>query len=586
MADKILTFNGKSILGPSGTGMVIIDIPDLPEPAANTLRFDFGDKNYDPTVAGVGTSGTWTKLSHPFNNIWDWTNTNTSWATAFGGGSATNPGAFADYENNPVKVIAAGDTSSVTDFSRFFQNCYAITEVCPIDTSNATTVLLMFSHCENCSKFPDIDFSSATASNGTAGVYQCCYKMKKGPSIVFPSDHSFSLQNFFMGCHNLEEVPLYNTSQCTNMNAMFSAQYPSTGSLHSNDIMRLKSVPLFDTSNVTNMQQMFSDCTYLTSIPDFNTSKVTSMDRMFNITFEDYKMHINKVPDFDYSACKSFNRFMSTNVCITEIPEMNIEASVTNVGNMFKNCPNVKSGQKALYDKLSAISTITNHKDCFKDCGINTLEGHYQLNQVPITWGGLQDPNHTVTIYGRTYRTVTIGNTEWMAENLEADFPNGINPYYNNDPSMKDKGYGRLYEWETIINNHRHDFNSNIPQGWRLPTTAEINELVNYFGNNASTYSNARSNIGWTLAETQGNDSNGLFILPAGVGNVSDGSGTTIDENLEETALLWYEDREEWSFDWNQMSFNFFEDGTFDPECYWSNSIYCSVRLVKTISSN
>ncbi len=48
MADKILTLNGKSITGPSGTGMVIIDIPDLPEPATNTLRFDFGDKSYDP----------------------------------------------------------------------------------------------------------------------------------------------------------------------------------------------------------------------------------------------------------------------------------------------------------------------------------------------------------------------------------------------------------------------------------------------------------------------------------------------------------------------------------------------------------
>lgn len=382
MAERYFTFNGHAIGGTSGAGMVIMDIPELPTPAANTLRFDFGDKSYDPTVAGVGSSGTWTKLSHPFNNIWDWTNTNTSWATAFGGGNTTTPGAFADYENNPVKVIAAGDTSSVTDFSRFFQNCYAITEICPIDTSNATTVFVMFSYCTNCEKFPDMDFSTAT---DTRAVYQSCYKMEVGPNIVFPSDHTFSLQSFFSGAKNLKSVPLYDTSYCTNMASMFSAEVVSS---KMRNIMNLENVPLFDTSKVTSMNQMFAGCVLLTSIPKFNTSSITDMRNMFSVRFENYKMHISAVPDFDYSKVTLFASFMQNNVGITEIPEMNIEADVTRCDSMFKDCPNVKSGQKALYDKLSAIGTITDHTDCFKDCGSDTTEGRAELAQIPESWGG------------------------------------------------------------------------------------------------------------------------------------------------------------------------------------------------------
>ena len=417
----------------------IAGVGELLEPAPMTLRFEFSDNTYDPTVAGVGSSGTWTMQTGSKKNVWDWTNTNTSWATAFGGGGTGIPGAFADYDNNKVKVLMAGDTSTVTDFSRFFQNCYAITEICPIDTSNATTVSLMFSYCENCTKFSDMDFSSAIANNGTAAVYQCCKKMKKGPNIKFPTNNNFSLQNFFWGCENLEEVPLYDTHKCNAMNAMFSGKVKSgilvgkmklkkvplfdTSNVTSCNSMfsgcyllksiplfdtnkvtniskmlsfcnNLKEVPLFDTSNVTNMSNMFAGCCSLTSIPNFNTSKVTDMHNMFTgraldtTAFEDVDMHILEVPNFDYSKVTRVDDFFSNNVDITEIPDMNIQANVTRCDNMFSNCPNVQTGAKALYDKLSVKSSITNHTDCFKNCGSNTETGRAELAQIPTTWGG------------------------------------------------------------------------------------------------------------------------------------------------------------------------------------------------------
>ena len=353
----------------------------------NTLRFQFGQKGYDPVAAGVGTSGTW---KHIVDNVWDWTNNNTSWASAFF--PAAKTGAFMDYENNPVKVIAAGDTSSVTDFSRLFRFCSAITEFCNIDTSNATTTRLLFGECTNCEKFPSyLDFRKTT---DCLAVFQGCSKLTKAPDrIDFPSDHNYQLTNFFRGCENLEIVPLYDISGCTSTEGMFMALSDSG---YLTGIMRLKAVPLFNTSSVTNMTQMFTGCVMLTEIPNFDTSSVTSMNNMLSAFWApgsgiDYKMNIAKVPEFDYSKCTNLAGFMRNNASIAEIPAMNVRSGLVQVGFMFSDCPNVKSGQKALYDKLSAISTITNHTDCFKDCGSDTEEGRAELAQIPASWGGTME---------------------------------------------------------------------------------------------------------------------------------------------------------------------------------------------------
>jgi surface protein len=77
------------------------------------------------------------------------------------------------------------------------------------------------------------------------------------------------MQEMFNECHNLTTVPLFDTSNVTNMKDMFY------------ECNNLTNVPLFNTSNVTNMQRMFYECNDLTTVPLFNTSKVTNMDSMF-----------------------------------------------------------------------------------------------------------------------------------------------------------------------------------------------------------------------------------------------------------------------------------------------------------------
>lgn len=105
------------------------------------------------------------------------------------------------------------------------------------------------------------------------------------------------------------------------------------------------------------------------------------------------------------------------------------------------------------------------------------------------------DPTALKDIDGNIYKTVVIGNQEWMAENLKVTryrngdaIPNittgdvwknmkeGAYCSYNNDDSNIEI-YGLLYNWYAV------DDNRNIaPEGWHIPTDAEWKELEMHLG--------------------------------------------------------------------------------------------------------
>lgn len=323
-----------------------------------TLRFEFSKKDYNPETAGVGSAGTWTKVDSPTLNIWDWTNENESWATAFGGGDTTTPGAFADYENNKVRLIAAGDTSSVSDFSRFFQNCYAIVAICDLDTSGATTVFLMFSHCENLEFMPKFfNFSNANINNGTTAIFQYCKKMKTNPRFSLPQTYPQDINNCFEGCESLEKFEP------------------------------------FDFSYVRSCYNLFTLCTNLRELPNFDTPSVTNMRGMFGgkTSTRDVEMHLSKIPDLNYSSVEDMRLCFENNMSLVDIGGLELP-SVTDVRSMFKNCRNVKFGMLKVYNMLLARGgSLTNYSDCFLNCGIDTPEGRAALAQIPQSWGGLAE---------------------------------------------------------------------------------------------------------------------------------------------------------------------------------------------------
>jgi uncharacterized protein (TIGR02145 family) len=130
-----------------------------------------------------------------------------------------------------------------------------------------------------------------------------------------------------------------------------------------------------------------------------------------------------------------------------------------------------------------------------KTCAINVT-----INDVVQTVG-ITGPNIT-DVEGNSYKTVTIGTQQWMAENLKVskyndgtiipnitdntEWSNLMNlksaawVYRNNDATNNAK-YGKLYNWYAV--SPTTNGNKNVcPSGWHLPTDAEWSVLTDFLG--------------------------------------------------------------------------------------------------------
>lgn len=88
---------------------------------------------------------------------------------------------------------------------------------------------------------------------------------------------------------------------------------------------------------------------------------------------------------------------------------------------------------------------------------------------------------HVQDMEGNTYRTVTIGNQEWMAENLRATkYQDGSNIETAFIPKDKEENllkYGRLYSWHDVS-----DERNLCPVGWRVASDDDWKELERTIG--------------------------------------------------------------------------------------------------------
>lgn len=80
-------------------------------------------------------------------------------------------------------------------------------------------------------------------------------------------------------------------------------------------------------------------------------------------------------------------------------------------------------------------------------------------------------------IDGNEYRTATIGEQVWMAENLRVTrSPSGrpVTSFFFNDDSIGYAACGRMYTWDVAMDGAGSDEVQGIcPDGWHLPSDAE-----------------------------------------------------------------------------------------------------------------
>ncbi len=130
-----------------------------------------------------------------------------------------------------------------------------------------------------------------------------------------------------------------------------------------------------------------------------------------------------------------------------------------------------------------------------------------QRSFVSIDFGSFTD-----TRDGKVYKTVVIGNQEWMAENLAYAPSSGNYWAYDNDDANVEV-YGYLYDWQTAINV--------CPTGWHLPSDEEWSELTFNLGEKAGGKLKATGTIEagtgiWYDPNTGATNETGFTALPGG----------------------------------------------------------------------
>lgn len=105
---------------------------------------------------------------------------------------------------------------------------------------------------------------------------------------------------------------------------------------------------------------------------------------------------------------------------------------------------------------------------------------------------------------GQSYDIVKIGSQTWMAENLNYETETSACPEGDKRNCSK---YGRLYTWEVA--------KRICPDGWRLPDSADFEQLISAAGGAEAAGYALKSNSGW-FKKGNGSDDYGFNALPAG----------------------------------------------------------------------
>jgi uncharacterized protein (TIGR02145 family)/uncharacterized repeat protein (TIGR02543 family) len=153
-----------------------------------------------------------------------------------------------------------------------------------------------------------------------------------------------------------------------------------------------------------------------------------------------------------------------------------------------------------MFTGWSGASTSTNATVRITMDGDKTLTASFEKINIAIE--NFTDPRD-----GREYRSVKIGATTWMAENL--NFKTEKSWCYDYDEENCQK-YGRLYDWNAAI--------AACPFGWRLPTNEDWENLDLATGG-CAVDRRLRTRSGWDISRltfNRGTDEFGFSAMAGG----------------------------------------------------------------------
>jgi uncharacterized protein (TIGR02145 family) len=173
---------------------------------------------------------------------------------------------------------------------------------------------------------------------------------------------------------------------------------------------------------------------------------------------------------------------------------------------------------------------------------------------------------------GQTYKTVKIGNLWWTAENINYKTEGSF--CYGDDESNCVK-YGRLYKWNGAM--------MACPNGWRLPTKIEFDDLFVIVGGRLSAGQVLKSTSGWKY-DGNGRDAYGFSAIPAGYWDEHDSYGLEGSHAYFWSSTVYeYSDQSAYNMCLNYSAEHRYPDGSYDEAHLDSNYKRrgLSVRCVK-----
>lgn len=376
------------------------------------VRFQFDDATYDPTTSPLGykTGAHWVQVcASP--NIWDYWREATNWDYEFG---YVQP-EYTQYARiqSPCSVLIA-NLEGITSTYGIFQACANVHDVYNFYAPDTNNVVAGFRNCVGMRSCDIIELGPCSSNHTYLNLFAGCTSMTKAPFFDFEPTVT-DVCDMFVGCTSLVEVPLYDTSHITHFGGLYGG---ATGMFR--NCTALEHVPLLDTSSAVSTSHMFYNCTSLKNTPLFNTSNVTMMSFMFTNCFalEDVPLYdtssvvnmsymftscssIESIPLFDTSSVVNFEAMLFHCSSLKRIPLFNTSScgstgTSASCNDMCEGCVSVEEGALELYQQWTTQpegypSHHLRYVDTFLNCGIDTVTGLADLQQIPTTWGGLKE---------------------------------------------------------------------------------------------------------------------------------------------------------------------------------------------------
>ena len=185
-------------------------------------------------------------------------------------------------------------------------------------------------------------------------------------------------------------------------------------------------------------------------------------------------------------------------------------------------------------------------------------------------------------IDGNTYKTVIIGNQEWVSENLnvshyrngdlipqvqEADkwsnLTTGAWCFYENE-TTNGKTYGKLYNWYAV-----NDSRGLAPAGWHIPTDAEWQELVEFLGGDAIAGGKLKATTSWKSPNEGATNESGFSAFPGGTRSTNGNFGT-----IGKYGNFWSSSEFNFKFAWDRY-LGYYNSGVYRYYYYKENGLSC-----------